>query len=113
MASLRALCGQAPLVLQWPLLYANNELAGQGTLLRVSGAECHVAGTMPVASGMVMQVWIFPPNRNDALYVREARVLWAQTNEFALELRELDHKDHQWLMRFFKACGHRFRQARA
>jgi len=98
--------GQSPLILQWPLLYANNELAGQGTLLHVSQGECQVAGTMPVAAGMLLKVWMFPVGRADALYVREARVLWSRTHEFAVELRQFDEKDHEWLVSFFRECGH-------
>lgn len=101
----------APLILQWPLLYANTELVGQGTLLHVSDRGCQVAGTMPVTAGMVFKVWISPTHRNKALYVKEARVLWAGANEFELELRHVDSQDHQWLMSLFKECGHNFRQA--
>jgi hypothetical protein len=60
---------------------------------------------MPVASGMVLKVWISPADRGDALYVKEARVLWARAQEFGLELRQVDVKDHQWLISFFRECG--------
>lgn len=98
-----------PLILHWPLLYANKELVGRGTLLTVSEREWQVAGTMPVQMGMGLKVWISPGHRDDALYVREARVLWAGANEFGLEPRHLDGKDHQWLLSFFRECGHSFR----
>jgi hypothetical protein len=45
-------------------------------------------GTMPVAAGMVLKVWISPAHREEALYVKEARVLRAQANVFELELRQ-------------------------
>ena len=64
---------------------------------------------MPVQMGMDLKVWISPGHRDDALYVREARVLWAGANEFGLEPRHLDGKDHQWLLSFFRECGHSFR----
>jgi hypothetical protein len=44
-----------------------------------------------------------------ALYVGEARVLWAGANEFGLELRHMDVEDQQWLLSFFIECGHSFR----
>ena len=52
-----------PLILHWPLLYANKELVGQGTLLTVSEREWQVAGTMPVQMGMGLKVWISPGQR--------------------------------------------------
>ena len=110
MASIKARHPDAPpLILQWPLLYANKELVGQGTLLNVSQREWQVAGTMPVERGMGLKMWISPPHRDDALYVREARVLWAGANEFGLELRQMDVKNHQWLISFFRECRHSFR----
>ena len=65
---------------------------------------------MPVARGMVLKLWISPAHRGDSLYVKEARVLWARSNEFGIEPREVDVQDHQWLMNFFKECGHIFGQ---
>jgi hypothetical protein len=92
----------APLVVQWPLLYANMELIGQGTLLNLSHRGCQIAGTMPVAAGMVLKVWISPAHRDGALYVKEARVVWAQANQFELELRHVDSQDHKWLMGYLE-----------
>jgi hypothetical protein len=88
MSVLKARGTHAPLIVQWPLLYANTELVGQGTLLHVSHWGCQIAGTMPVAAGMVLKVWISPAHREEALYVKEARVLRAQANVFELELRQ-------------------------
>jgi hypothetical protein len=86
MASLKAHHPDAPpLILHWPLLYANKELVGQGTLLTVSEREWQVVGTMPV------------------------KILWAGANEFGLELRHMDVEDQQWLLSFFIECGHSFR----
>ena len=106
MASLQECSRQpVPLTVQWPLLYANEELVGQGTLVTLSHweyqvGECKVAGNIPLATGMIVKVWISPTHRDDALYVEEARVLWARANEFGLELRQVDAEDHEWLMNF-------------
>lgn len=105
MASLKAHSHPVPLTVQWPLLYANEELVGQGTLLNLSHwecqvGECQVAGTIPVATGMVLKVWISPKHRDDAIYVEEARVLWARANTFGLELLQVDIEDHEWLVSF-------------
>ena len=105
MASLKTHCHPVPLTVQWPLLSANEDLVGQGTLLTLSHwecqvGECQVAGTIPVATGMVLKLWISPKHRDDAIYVEEARVLWARANEFGLELREVDIEDYEWLVSF-------------
>ena len=71
-------------------------------LLEVSSLECRVAGTMPVATGMHLRVWISPTNRNDTLYVKEARVVWTRQNEFGLEMVDVDADDRRWLTRFFE-----------
>ena len=111
MASFQEYCDDASVIVQWPVLYANQELVGQGTLLNISHRGGHVAGTMRVDTGMVLKMWISPRHRADALYVKEARVLWARANEFGLELRQVDTNDHHWLMNFFRECGYSFHQA--
>ena len=94
----------AAVTVQWPLVYANEALVGKGTVLNVSPVECRVAGTMPVTRGMQLKVWISPKNRPDAIYLEEARVLWAGDNQFWLEMLNLDAEDRQWLMGFFEQC---------
>jgi PilZ domain-containing protein len=92
---------------QWPMLYANEELIGQGTLMNLSHGGCQVAGTMPVAVGMLLKVWVSPGHREEALFVKEARVLWAREHEFGLELRHVQRSDHQWLMGFLENAERR------
>ena len=96
---------QASVSVQWPLLYANNDLIGKGTLLNVSHLECVVAGTMPVAEGMIVKMWISPAHRNDALYVKAARVVWVRQNQFGLELLQLDSQDQKWFTRYLDEHG--------
>jgi hypothetical protein len=90
------------LEVQWLVLYANKSLIGQGTLLTISQEGCQVAGTMPVAVGMVLKIWISPADRDEALYVKEARVLWVRAHQFWLEFRQVDGQDHQWLINFLE-----------
>lgn len=68
---------------------------------------------MPVAVGMVLKARIAPPQREEALYVHEARVLWAEGCKFGLELRGLSTKDHRWLIQYLENAERRnsFRQA--
>ena len=93
-------CRHTSVSIQWPLLYANNDLIGKGTVLTISARECVVTGTMPVAEGMLLKVWISPAQRNDALYVKAASVVWARQNEFGLEMLQVDAQDQEWLTRF-------------
>lgn len=97
--------GQVETIVQWPLLYGNEELVGRGTLLTISPLECLVVGTMAVATGMLLKLWISPPEREDALYVKDARVLSTRGNQFRLDLRDLDAQDREWLMSFLSRRG--------
>jgi len=97
----------------WPVTYWNeNVLFGQGTMLDISHVACRLAGTMPVAVGMVLKVRIALPHREDPLFVHDARVLWAEGCKFGLELRGLSPTDHRWLMGFLQNAERRnsFRQ---
>jgi hypothetical protein len=93
--------------------YWNDDvLFGQGTMLDISHVGGRLAGTMPVAVGMVLKVQIALPQREDPLYVHEARVLWAEGCTFGLELRGLSSTDDQWLIGFLQNAERRnsFRQ---
>jgi len=83
--------------IRWPVLYGNDELLGQGTLLDISEMDCRVAGTMPVTAGMVLNLWVFPPHEGDELYVEEARVLWVNGQEFGFDIGRFQLPDLQWL----------------
>ena len=92
----------------WPVTYWNEDLLfGQGTVLDISHVACRLAGTMPVAVGMVLKVRIAPPQREDPLYVQEGRVLWAKGCIFGLELRGLSAIDHRWLVGFLQNAERR------
>jgi hypothetical protein len=110
MDSLREWREPSRLEVQWLVLYANKKLIGQGTLRNVSHEGGQVVGTMPVAVGMVLKIWISPADRDEALYVKEARVLWVRGHEFWLEFRQVDVQDHQWLINFLKNAGRAFGQ---
>lgn len=107
MGSSKGLRQHARFVVQWPMIYANDELIGHGTLLNVSHVGCQGVGTMPVTAGMRLKMWISPAHRENPLYVKEARVLWARAQEFGLELRDIDPPDHQWLTSFLEHAERR------
>jgi hypothetical protein len=107
MGSVKERRQQARFMVQWPMLYANEELIGRGTLVNVSHAGCQIVGTMPVAVGMLLKVWVSPGHREEALYVKEARVLWAKEHEFGLELRDLTTNDQRWLRGYIETAERR------
>jgi hypothetical protein len=90
---------------RWPVTYWNQGLFGQGTVLEVSHELCRVAGTISVAAGMVLQLWISPPQKEAPLCVEEARVLWVKDHEFWIELRRLPAIDRCELMGFLETCS--------
>jgi hypothetical protein len=51
---------------------------------------------------MILKVWISPEHRDEALFIKEARVVWAHAQRVGLELREMDDQDHAWLIRYLK-----------
>lgn len=98
----------ARFTVSWPVSYWNDGvLFGQGTTLDISHVACQLAGTMPVAVGMVLKARIAPPQREEPLYVHEARVLWAEGCKFGLELRGLSTIDHRWLIGFLENAERR------
>ncbi len=107
MGSLKERRHHARCMVQWSILYANEELIGRGTLVNVSHAGCQIVGTMPVAVGMLLKVWVSPAQREEALYIKEARVLWAKEHEFGLELRDLTTNDQQWLRGYLETAERR------
>ena len=107
MGSSEGLRQHARFMVRWPMLYGNDGLIAEGTLLDVSHAGCRVAGTMPVAVGMLLRLWVSPVQREETVYVKEARVLWTREHEFGLELRHVDPQDHQWLIGFLEHAERR------
>lgn len=107
MASVQGNRQHARFEVQWPLLYANDELIGHGTMLNVSRLGCQIAGTMPVSEGMQLRIWVTPPHREETLCVEEARVLWVKGHEFGVELRRLAPFHQRWLQSFLETAERR------
>lgn len=85
---------------RWPMTYSNDELFGHGTILNVCQLGCRVAGTMTVEEGMRLKLLISPPNKEDALCVEEAQVLWVKDHEFGLAFQRLAAMDRRELALF-------------
>jgi hypothetical protein len=92
---------------KWPATYWNEGLFARGTILDISQIGCQMAGTMSVAPGMLLKLWIAPPYGEDTLCIEEARVLWSKDYEFGLELRYMLPDDRQWLIRYLELAERR------
>ena len=77
----------------WRVLYGNQKVFGQGSVFNISDGGCQVTTLMPVATGTRLKLWIFTPDRQDPLYVGDARVCWAEGHRFGLELGRLHVTD--------------------
>jgi hypothetical protein len=92
---------------RWPVLYGTDELVAQGTLLDVSATGCRFAGTMPLESGMPLWLRLYPEERDGLISIEQASVMWANSNEFGLELTYVPPADRKWLMRFLEGTERR------
>ena len=92
---------------KWPATYWNEGLFGQGTIMDISQIGCQMAGTMPVAAGMLLKLWVALPYGEHTLCIEQARVLWSKGYEFGLELRYMLPDDRQWLIRYLELAERR------
>jgi hypothetical protein len=98
MATKELLRCRARFSVKWPVTYWNEGLFGRGTILDISHVGCQMAGTMPVRAGMILKLWVAPPQGETRLCVEEARVLWSKEYEFGLEFRDMVPDERQWLI---------------
>ena len=83
----------ARFAVRWPLVYGNDDLIAQGTLLDVSATGCRFAGTMPLEPGMPLWLQVHPEQREGLISIEQASVVWIKNNEFGLELKQLRPAD--------------------
>ena len=91
----------------WPIIYSNDGLSGHGTVRDLSLIGCQVKGMVPVSVGVVLQLSISPPHKEDKLCVEVARVLWVKGDQFGVEFQRLTPMDHRWLLRFLENAERR------
>src|SRR6185436_5633070 len=86
----------------WPVTYASlggRHFLSKGMILDVTPAGLHVAGTVPVESGMRLHLWGNPPAKPEPIDIR-ASVVWVEGQEFRLDFQSLEVSDRQWLIGF-------------
>ena len=107
MATKEFLRRHARFSVKWPATYWNDGLFGQGTIVDISHVGCQMAGTMPVTAGMILKLWVTPPQGDTRLCVEEARVLWSKEYEFGLEFRDMRPDDRHWISRYLERAERR------
>lgn len=87
---------------KWPVLYSNDELLSEGTVLDLTSLGWRLAGSMPVAPGMQLTLQVSIPERSTPLRIQRATVLWVNNHEFAIEAHDMDPIDHAWVAEFLR-----------
>ncbi|CUS39203.1 PilZ domain-containing protein [Candidatus Nitrospira nitrificans] len=86
----------------WPVVYGNEALLAEGTVLDLTSRGWRVAGSMPVTAGMQLTLQVSIPERSAPLYVHRATVLWVHDHEFAIEAHEMTSIDQAWVTEFLQ-----------
>ncbi len=86
----------------WPVLYGNNALFAEGTVLDLTALGWRVVGSMPVIPGMQLTLQVSIPERSAPLCIRHATVLWVKDHEFAIEAHEMAPIDQAWVAEFLQ-----------
>lgn len=86
----------------WPVVYGNDALLAEGTVLDLTSRGWRVAGSMPVTPGMQLTLQVSIPERSVPLCVHRATVLWVLDHEFAIEAHEMAPIDQAWVTEFLR-----------
>jgi len=84
------------------VLYGNDELLAEGTVLDLTSLGWRLAGSMPVVPGMQLTLQVSIPERSTPLRIQRATVLWVNNHEFAIEAHDMDPIDHAWVTEFLR-----------
>ncbi len=87
---------------KWPVLYGNDELLAEGTVLDLTSLGWRLAGSIPVIPGMQLMLQVSIPERSTPLRIQRATVLWVNNHEFAIEAHDMDPIDHAWVTEFLR-----------
>jgi len=86
----------------WPVVYRNDALLAEGTVLDLTALGWRVVGSMPVVPGMQLTLQVSIPERSAPLCVHRATVLWVKDHEFAVEAHEMAPIDQAWVAEFLQ-----------
>ena len=86
---------------QWSILYRGEDFVSEGTIVDLSLDGGRFAGTMPVAVGMHLALFIDSPQKNEDLMIEDATVMWVREHEFGARFTKMRTDDEQWLRGYF------------
>jgi hypothetical protein len=86
----------------WPVVYGNDALLAEGTVLDLTALGWRVVGSMPVVPGMQLTLQVSIPERSAPLCIHHATVLWVKDHEFAIEAQEMAPIDQAWVTEFLR-----------
>jgi hypothetical protein len=84
------------------MLYGNDELVAEGTVLDLTSLGWRLSGSMSVVPGMQLTLQVSIPERTTPLRIQRATVLWVKDHEFAIEAHEMTPVDHAWVDGFLR-----------
>jgi PilZ domain len=77
---------------QWPSVFFSPQVFGHGTVVDVSALAWRIRGSRPLAPGMQVGLLVWP-QLTAYLEIEEGVILWANGNEFALEIYQVRVED--------------------
>ena len=86
----------------WPVVYGNDALLAEGTILDLTSRGWRVVGSISVIPGMRLTLQVSVPERSAPLCIHHATVLWVKDHEFAIEAREMAPIDQAWVTEFLR-----------
>ena len=86
----------------WPMVYGNDALLAEGTVLDLTARGWRVVGSISVIPGMQLTLQVSVPERSAPLCIHHATVLWVKDHEFAIEAHEMASIDQAWVTEFLR-----------
>ena len=75
-------------------------IMGDGVVVDMSGKGLGLRGNVPVKPGLEMTLFIYVPDGQDPLFVMEARVQWASSHRFGVEILKMNLRERNRLRYF-------------
>lgn len=91
----------------WPILYIGDDFVAEGTIVDLSLDGGRFAGTMPVAVGMHLALFMDSPQKDEDLIIEDAVVMWVREHEFGAQFRKIRTDNQQWLRGYLETAERR------
>jgi len=87
---------------RFPVIFANESLVGEGTVVNVSVPGCAISSKKPVRSGSYLEMKVLLPDATLSLSVGLARVRWCDEGYFGVEFIRMPGDDQVRLGRLVR-----------